>query len=281
MRAQLFIAILMIPFVISSSGCKNAFEEFANKETDDALLFEANKLADKKDWTGAIEMIGAMSASARAKRETKLSLASFYAGRCGLDLIQMANDIKDGLTATARIFPVLSQTMPGSVIADADDCETAELTIQSISETATQRTSDENIVMALIEFAKIGAVLVSSGVDANADGAIDTNHATTCALTAVPSGQTVSPVQRLGAAITNVVASLSASGTSIGADAVNNIEEMCDDLEASVGAGFCEQYKPENFTGVEAKAIASLIQSNEIGFNSCGGTVDSAGCICP
>jgi hypothetical protein len=287
MKSRLLMLTLVFPLMISTlsiSGCKNAFDEFADKKTDDALLFDANALADDRNWTAAIAKIGQMTAAGQADRTTKLALASFYAGRCGLDLLSLASDLSAGLGGGINLMPVLSKSRAGSVIANADDCETAEKTIQSISLAPASRTEDENVILAMIEFAKLGAVLVSSGVDANGDGVIDTNHANTCALTTVPGGQTVSPAQRIGAALTNAIKSLSASGSTVGGSSTATMNAMCTSLDSAFGVGFCNQFLPTNFTAGSGKddAMAALILSNEIGYNLCGGTLmSSAACTCP
>jgi hypothetical protein len=279
-RASLFMLAAFAFFTLSS--CKNVFSEFSNKNTDDALIYDAVQLADARNWTAAIAKIGEMTVAGQAKRSTKLLLASLYAGRCGLDLLQFASDIETGLSNGTTLMPVLSAAMKGAAITDADDCETGETIIQSIAALPANRSADENVTLAFIEFAKIGAVLVSSGVDVDGDGVIDTDHANTCALTTVPGGQTVSPAQRIGAGIMNAYGSLKASSSTIGGSAITAMDTMCATLDAAYGAGFCTQYLPSNFGAGEDDAMATLALSNEIGFNLCGGTIFSSGsCTCP
>lgn len=275
------ILIACLPLIMATSGCPNALMEAANKTSDDAYLFDAEMHANKNEWTEAIASVSKMTAAGRAKRETKSALGSYYAGRCGLRLLDFAQSVKNGVPAT-RLFPLFSHAMAGATASQFADCKTAEATLVSIGATAADRTPDENVLLAFVEFAKIGSALTSSGADANGDGTLDVGF---------DACSTISnaDVEELGTGVTIAIASLQASGSTAATAVTDAIGNLCLAIEALPGmTGFCSKTSTSDFnTAPLHAALHALIKSNELGFNSCNGPIgqDQAGtgndCICP
>lgn len=271
------IFIFVAPFLMAVSGCPNAFVESAQKTTDDALLFSAEQHANAYEWTEAIAAINAMSTSGKAKRETKAALASYYAGRCGLNLLDMANVIKNQM-ATTKLWPMVLSAMAGSTVADLNDCVLGEQALLSIDTVAANRTPDENVELAFIEFAKMGAALAQSKADLNGDGVVDGGF-NACSSTDISDAA----AQELGSGLMLTANALAASGASIAGDVTTSMTNMCSTIEALPGfAGFCSHTASTDFTGALLLGLRALMKSNEVGFNSCGGSVGSSGaCSCP
>src|SRR4051812_28398315 len=83
--------ITMIVFSFFTSSCLNLYSELADKNSDAALFYEAKDYSNQKDFDSAINVIeGQMGAGYQARRDVQVFLASAYAGRCGLEYLQMA-----------------------------------------------------------------------------------------------------------------------------------------------------------------------------------------------
>jgi len=277
MMFKRLVFAITAPFLMAATGCPNAFVESAQKTTDDALLYSAEQHANANDWTSAISDINAMSTSGKAKRETKAALASYYAGRCGLNLLNFAQTIKDNMPAQT-LWPVSLSAQAGATASRLTDCISAEQTLVSIDSVATNRTADENIELVFIEIAKMGAALAQSNADANHDGVIDGGF-NACSSTDISDAA----VQELGSGLILAVNALQASGSSFGSGISSSVGSMCTTIEALPGmAGFCSHTAASDFTGNLLLGLRALIKSSEVGFNICGGTVGSSGaCTCP
>lgn len=276
------IILACLPLLSGFSGCTNIFEEASGKESDEAYEYEAAMLADRKDWTGAITAIGKMTPGAQARRNTQGTLASYYAGRCGLDLLGLAISVADGISAN-KLWPVLLSSMKGHNAADLADCQQAEQILLTIEPLASSRSSEENVLLAFIEFAKMGVIFSSSNADLDGDGALDAAF-NACSTSDISD----SAVQHLGTGLILGATSLTASGSTAAADAVSAVTVMCNAVDTFLGSSdFCDSTDPSDFTGVKLLALRSLIKSNEIGFNTCNGTIgqNNAGtaqdCLCP
>jgi hypothetical protein len=270
------VFLLATPFLMAMTGCPNAFVESAQKTTDEALLYSAEQHANANQWTEAINDMNAMSAEGRAKRESKAALASYYAGRCGLNLLDFALAIRDQMPATA-IWPLAMYAQRGASVSELADCVLAEQTLLSIDTDANNRTPDENIELVFIEIAKMGAALAQSNADADHDGSVDGGF-DACSSTDIADAA----VQELGSGLILTLKALEASGASFGGDITSSVGAMCSTIEALPGmAGFCSHTSASDFSGVLVLGLRALIKSNEVGFNTCGGSIGSGSCVCP
>ena len=92
------VVIMSLRFVVgtlltfSSISCgKNVLEQFADKGTDDAIYYSAQQEMNARNYSAAITTLGTLSAAYLSQRTIQFTLASAYAGRCGLDFIPLAN----------------------------------------------------------------------------------------------------------------------------------------------------------------------------------------------
>lgn len=271
-----WIFLIAAPFLMAVTGCPNAFVESAQKNTDEALLFNAEQSANARRWDEAINSMNAMSPAGKAKRESKAALASYYAGRCGLNLLDFAQAIKDQMPAS-KIWPLAMRAQTGATISDLADCVLAEQTLVSIDSDANHRTPDENIELVFIEVAKMGAALAQSNADADHDGVVDGTF-NACSTSDIADAA----VAELGSGLMLTLRAIQASGASFGGDITSSVSSMCTAIEAQPGmTGFCSHTSASDFTGPLLLGLRALIKSNEVGFNSCGGAVGSGTCVCP
>lgn len=273
-KRVLVCTVLFASGVASLVGCsQNAFLESAKRDTDSALLFEARKQMNSSNWSGAITSIGNMSATGRAERATKAILASAYAGKCGLNLIRLADQISS--SSSQNFFAILMSAFRGADATGIADCITAETTLRTISDVAADRTADENVMLAFIGFAKIGAILATYA-DTNADGTADPTF-NSCNTAMLPDAM----LREVGTGVTLAVASLAASGGSIGSSLSDTVSNACANLAGvDPTLNFCAVTTASAFTVAQAKALGGLIKTTDNpGLGTCAGNVQT--CVCP
>jgi len=287
-RAIKIILLATIAFgSLGTAGCQNILSESAQKTTDQALLYEAQKLIDREEYGTAIETIGSMSASARELRNVKRVLASAYAGVCGLNLLELADALSNSSSdsgsgsSASTLFQMLLSIYKEGTAASVAACNEAENTLLGISATASSRTVDENVLLAFIEFVKIGVVLEINADKADHDGSVD-GAFDSCASDA--TGISDLDVGEIGTGLTIALSSLQAASVNTATGATGSIAALCSTLDATIGvfdpsySGFCDKTDPTAFNAVELKALRSLTRSNEIGLKTCDDTL--VNCLC-
>lgn len=264
----------------STLGCSaNILEAFSDTQTDEALLFAAKKKINSGDYDTALTYFSSMTSSFRSRRDVIAVQASAYAGKGGLNFL----DLVDGLTnmGTNRLFVFLMQTFTSGTTTKRDSCITAEALMQTISSSYASRTSDENLFLSLINLAKMG-VIFNRVADANADNSVDGGFSA-CSSASISDAD----VGEIGTAINLMRTSLSGvSGTTFGSFA-SDINTICANWPAMVSAyNFCVDglgapiFTSSSFTANQLKGIRSLINENStVGLGSCAG--DIVACACP
>lgn len=265
--------LTIISFSLLLACGQNAFLESAKKDTDPALLFEARKKMNTASWTEAIDLINQMSATGLAQRETKVVLASAYAGQCGLNLIRLADQIAN--SAGVNFFAVLLNSQRTATAASITACQNAESTLASISALASDRTTDENTMMAFIGFTKIGAVLATYA-DTDDDGTADVGF-DSCNTGELPDAM----LREIGTGVTLAVGSLAATGGTIAAGVADSVTNACADIAAvDPSYDFCGITTTAGFSVEQVQALGGLVSStDEPGLGTCAG--DLATCVCP
>ena len=108
-RLSLFSLFLVL-------GCTgNVLRELADKNTDDALLFDAKTAVNTQNYDEAINILTLrLSSSGQLKSEARSILASAYAGKCGLNFLEFV----DGLAAapTGSAFSLVSSPFVGIAV---------------------------------------------------------------------------------------------------------------------------------------------------------------------
>jgi hypothetical protein len=278
--------LLALPWILGNTGCPNAFSQFSQQTTDDALRYDMQMKIDRREYTEAIETYLRMTSAGRTSRLGRIAGATAYAGRCGLDLVTLSKTITDNI-ATRKLFPILLEVYKDAVVANVTDCETAEGLVRGID--STQITADDYMLLAFISLGKIGTTLESGGADdALLDGTPD--HTGTVSAGFLPCNTTPAHisdanVQRVASGLTLTLSALNSSGSDAIGSVTTQMNAVCtaiDSFLVAVGgsAGFCQQYEPTDFTGLEITAIRMLLDSTDVGFGRCGGAVGTAGCRC-
>lgn len=276
--------VLILAFSFLSLSCRNMLEDVAKKDTNAALLHAAKLLMNASDWTGAIDKFGEMTADYVAKREVKSQHAKAYAGRCGLELMQMISDLASNL-ATTNLFLIFMQSMQGATTTNIDDCIQAEAIMYSIAADPADRTENENLNLAFISFAKMGAILAAYADETLPDGVPDVGF-DSCADNAAP-GLPNTPTAYAGHVATGFNHALKsleavlAGGGTVGNDELTLLDSACTAIESYAPAyNFCDVFDPSALDANQLKGIRTVIQDgNLVGIGSCGGA-SLAACAC-
>lgn len=221
-------------------GCnRNFFSETAQRDTPEAILFEARKLLNLRQYGDAIAELETLGAADLARREVVAIRASAYAGRCGLEFIELVDSLQN-MGDGDSLFEMLLSGLKSAT--SYDDCRTAEDLIESISTDAAERTTDENLLLTFVSFAKIGAVLAVAADDDD-DGIANAAYSA-CTLSDAEAGE-------IGTALSHAATSL--AGVSGVVDSIaGEITTLCGAL-----GGTCSVTDPTAFSALQLSAIRS------------------------
>jgi hypothetical protein len=233
-----------------------------------------------KDFDAALEKIALMTGEYPTLRKVVKLKAEANAGLCGLEFLPFVTAMGD--MGSTRFFPFLMSHFSAGTVAKIDYCKAAEDLIESIG-SVTERTSDENMDLLLISFAKLGNVL-SYYTDLDDNGTVDAAY-NPC--TVGPATRTAGPlddtdVREIGTALTLAIQNISAIGSSDELDlsAIETIETACASLPP--GYDFCSITDPALFNpATHLKGIRTFInESTDVGLGTCTGSVSTPACIC-
>ena len=268
---RLILALLLVPWVASCG--QNVFREFADRNSDAAKLFEANKQLNSQNWSSAITTLQSLSAPALASRSVQLTLASAYAGRCGLNFISKVDGLVNN--ASGNLFSQLLSIYRAASTAQVQDCIQAEAIVLALSSAPSGRSADENLFLSLVGLAKIGAIF-GEFADLNEDGAVDGGF-NACD----PADLPVASLRQVGTGITIALSSLAATNSQLVNSIGTSLTSVCDDLEAFDPAlNFCEVTDPAAFTAVQLRAIGGIVRASDYpGLGTCAG--NPIVCACP
>ncbi|MBX3021723.1 MAG: hypothetical protein KF799_08620 [Bdellovibrionales bacterium] len=294
MRPMAVLGLCIVMAGSSLSCSVNVLETFADKNTDDAYFVDAQRLINDGEYDAALTKIALMSDDYSNKRQVVMLRASAYGGKCGFRFMSFVQELGD--MGTTRLFPFLTSQFIGGTPARIDSCLAAEDLIESIGDTA-DRTTDENMFLVLVSFAKMGNVL-SLYADSNQNGIPDTAADTggadynactetpraTRPTTAVTGDWYTGDLRQFGSGLTLALANIAAvSGTvDLGDASLASITDACDDLAVLNPAyDFCSVTDPAAFTADQLKGIKSLLKEDSVvglGTDCTGGITT---CNCP
>lgn len=278
----LFILAAAVP-----SCSSNIFQSFADKNADEALFADAKKMINEGDYAGALTKIASIGGSLASDRKTRVLKASAYAGICGLRFLSFVEDL--GNLGSAKLFPFLAGSFVGGTPTRIDACASAETLIQQIG-TISERTSDENMFLVLISFAKIGNIL-SLYFDSDQNGTPDSglNPCTETPRATRPTAPVAgdwytADLRQLGSGITLAIANITAvtSTVNLGNSSLSSINNACTTLQSVNPAyDFCAITDPAAFSANQLKGIKSMLkESTVVGLGTdCTGDVST--CFCP
>jgi len=242
-----------------SPSCANLFSDLSVKDSDNAKLFQAKLELDRSQWTEAITTIGTLSPTLQATADVQTLLASAYAGRCGIDMLNLINGVSQ--STGGLLFETLLETMTNATLANIDDCILAETTLNAIGAPAA-RTVDQNLLMTFVELGKMGAIL-NFRADLSGDNKYDRVNDITwnaCNNADLPQHDAVgdaASADQFVYSVSVMYQSLLASGSTIAQADLANITTIC-----TAGA-FCNVASPAAVTGPQRTAIRGMISEDQ------------------
>ncbi len=264
-----FSLLLLCPWILGNSEC-NAFSGTADKTGDAALMYEARQKIDKGEYALALTTIAQMTTANREAHDGRILEASAHAGLCGLNLVTFASNLSAGAATNPLMKLLLTEMKAATSYASCVSAETLLLAIP-----AAQMTSDDWVFFAFVEFAKMGAALEFAQLDSPAHSGTPIPLFNTCTAAALLTDAIVADI---GLGIALAITAITNSGIAIGP---SGISAIC-------GAPISYPCTATSAATISANAahmllIRTLIKTNEIGLNTCGGaiasSVDCAPCI--
>lgn len=263
----------IFPFLILAlclTACSNVLDETGKKDSKKAIFYDAQTKINKQQYSEAIELLESLGDEFLAQRDVAVIYASAYSGRCGLNFINLVETLKDFTSDTSSIFAPLVDAFPTGTDLKIADCVKSEQILTAIGD-ATVRSPDENVLVGLSSFAKIGTIL-SRFSDTDVDGDIDPgfDH---CDTTQLPDDA----VREVGVGVALAITSISNAGDGISADALISVTNFCQ-LNPLLNV-FCETTDKTAFGALEVAALRAIIGSTDQGIGACPG--DFSQCLCP
>lgn len=281
---------LVTAVALSNVTCSvNILENFADKNTNNAYIVDATKLINSGDYDAALEKLNLITGAAANDRKVKSLKASAYAGKCGLVFLPFVEAL--AAMGTTRLFPFLNSAFrAGTTTTKIDSCTTAEGLIESIGTTA-ERTSDENMLLVLVAFAKMGNILsyYADEADGLQDGTVGGAY-NVCTIGGartlggnIPSVDIDELVWSTVSAINNITAVT--ADVDLGDASLASISSACSSLPLAYN--FCSITSRSDITADFRKGMRSLLIENSAvglglsagGFGVCPGDLSS--CVCP
>lgn len=255
---------------LSCTGA-NLYQDMAsNKTSDEALYEDAQKKLDSGNYTGAIDSILQTSASFRSQVRVTESLAGAYAARCGMVFLTFVSNLSGG---SDSFFKMAMNGFVGIDTSNYTDCVTARDLIKNLG-TALQRTSSQNLFLAILGMALIGNRLRANAdtvPTALGDGTVDASF--DCGPTHMPIADAAAVIEGFALIMENITA-LGTVASGVAAD-LSAIAATC--------GGDCTTITYAGASPAESDdaiiASRTLINMQSIGLGSCA--VDPCVCVAP
>jgi hypothetical protein len=263
-QSRLLKSLLISVTLVGNLSCtgENPFKDLAsNRNSDQALFEDAQKLLDSRNYTAAIEKILATTPAFQAQSRVKDSLAGAYAARCGMEFLTFVTNLTGG---SSQSFYKLA--MNGFVQVDTSnfaDCVQARDIVKSVGNVG-QRSASENLFLAILGMAMLG-----NRVRANADklpttlgdGNVDAGF--NCGPTKFPIASAAATIEAFALILENL-----AGVAAIAGGTANQLSN----LAASCGAS-CTTITYAGATPAESDAAIiaarALMNMRDIGLGAC------------
>ena len=256
-----FIFILSVSFLVGCSA--NFLKELASKNSDDAIIYDAQVAVNEQNYDLAINLLTVkLSAVGQAKVEARETLASAYAGKCGLNFIDFVDGLANASSGSA--FILVSSPFVGKVV-QPNYCLQSLQTLDLIGSTAT-RTTDQNAFASVVGMVLMGSAtrLYTDNNPTDGDGVQDVADIS-CTLT---DAQIDNVVLGYGYMAKNFSA---LTTDQIGSSSGDAISDSIDACTAAAGSS-CEITDPAAITDDLRKTMRDLLNTVDYGV----GTVDGS-----
>jgi hypothetical protein len=262
----------------------NILENFADKNTNMAYYYDAQKLINDGEYQAAIDKLDLITGEFGSDRKVVGLKASAYGGLCGINFLNFVEAMSN--MGTTRIFPFLMSAFTGATSARISACITAQNLMVGIG-TAALRTSDENMFLLVVSFAKIGNILAFYA-DADSNGTLDGTYTPANVCTQGTPGRIAggdidnADAIELGTGLALAIEQLTAlAGTvDLGSSSLTTVSTTC----AALPVNFCAMTTNADWTdgstdAEERAGVRTLLnESQDVGLGTCTGDVTA--CVC-
>ena len=257
------IFTLIVAVQILLQGCsQNILSEFGSKNSDEALLFDAQTAVNAQQYDSAIAIITQrVSASTQQTTQAREILASGYAGKCGLNFIDYVTRLANSVAGST--FKLVSAPFV-AVPVSPDSCLSSLQTLDLIGTNA-QRTTNQNAFASIVGMVLMGSAtrLYTDDAPVNGDGLQDVVGAS-CALTDVQINKII-----LGYGYMSQ--NFSAIASQIGASSSTTISASITMCTTLVGAS-CSNTDPAQITVQMRDAMRDLMNTSQFGVGTYDGS---------
>jgi hypothetical protein len=260
-----FYLRLVLVFFLSfslSCGASNVFENTGNRETDQALLEAGIQYINDGDYDAAIRELEKITSSFRRTPRVVKAIAGAYAGKCGMEFVQLINDI-GGSSGTTPLM-LLMNAFQSRVISPSD-CNSAQIAIESVyGSVSAIRPTDLNFFLALLGMTKVGTYLRSIA-DADQDGAVDVTFTNAC--TDDDDNITDDEVKQVGSGMGLILDNITAITAAVsGSDALDALETL-----AGLCGASCTITDPNDagWDAATVKVMRSVVAHEDFGIMTC------------
>ncbi|MCB0367999.1 MAG: hypothetical protein KDD45_00825 [Bdellovibrionales bacterium] len=271
-----FILIVLINIILTSCG-GNLFQLTAKKDTSEAIYQDAKMALDSLDYATAITKILELQTNDNTfylrcekvdgvKICPREDLAGAYASRCGLNFVSFVSSLTSSTGSpflfTMQKFQTISVT--------PDQCYEAQKVIETFG-TSAQRTSDQNLFMAILGLAKMGTYL-RADADQDQDGSADAGYSS-CDASKISTNDLRQVMSGMGLVLDNLAAVTAVvSGNSSALTDLDTIKSTC-------GAP-CAITDPES-TAFNETVTRMLLRSSDQGIEPSSGCTFAGLDCCP
>ncbi len=278
-RSRFFHRCLCVFFastLLSSCGF-NIFETTANKDKDSALFHKAQYQLDRLEFAESIKTLKSMTTDFQAKAEFKRILASAYAGKCGLLFLSFFKAV--GEAGSVPLFQIFMKAFTQKAV-DPASCYEAAVIMREIGSSASVRSSEDNLFLAILSMAMIGSYIKSKAdVDSTGglgDGVVDTTFNSCDAQEAAP-GQAFltdddvkSVVVGFSLLLENIAYLSAVAAGNSAATAVTDFLEKCNIVAAgSGGDNPCLKFTIADVTQPNVIAFRNILKTSTAGLGDC------------
>lgn len=230
LRGRLIVVSFL--FLLASCG-GNLFELTAKKDTSEAIYQDARDALNTLDYDSAIAKLVELSTKDNAfylrcekidgvKICPREDLAGAYASKCGLNFVSFVSSLT---TSSGSPFLFFMQKFQSITVIPAQ-CYEAQKVIETFGALSTNRSTEQNLFMAVLGMAKMGTYL-REVADTNQDGITDAAY-TSCNSSSITVDSLRQVISGMGLVIDNVAAvSAVLSGSSSALTDIQTIKDSC------------------------------------------------------
>jgi hypothetical protein len=258
---KLFMTCFLI--ILTASCSQNYLKELSDKNSDDAIIYDAKVAVNEQNYDHAIELLTQrLSAGSQTKAEAREVLAGAYAGKCGLNFLTFIDGLANAVSGS--IFRLVSNPFIG-VDVDANYCLDSLQTLDLIG-APDARTTNQNAFASIVGMVLMGASTRSYTDDSPVGG--DGNQDSVGISCGLTNSQIDNIILGFGYMSQNITA---ISASQIGSISSNTILQAIAACTALAGSS-CEITNPSAINNSLRDVFKDLLNTTQYGIGAADGS---------